>query len=440
MYTPASIDQYCVCAATSPDTLSPVECTPDPEEDRALHKQLAKKARLSEKEETSKEKMAAEFGHKKREIQGKTDKGGVDFDPKDPRGKKVLMDGDTSHQEIAALKDQIKKLSLDLEQERKRRQAVEMELAFERRKNLDIRKDSGKLISAEVSQGPRLTALRSRPDLNLDWRINRKDVMKIRTLGGGAWGLVYEGWYKGHAVAIKEPHLAIMSEDTNKRMEREINIMALIQHPNLVRFVGAVMDEDAKSLKLPSLLVTELMDIDLRSAYKKHELGTSKLLIFRDVAYALHYLHEHQEPIIHRDVSAPNVLLEALPNDMWRAKVSDFGSANIAKYSKTAAEGAIIYSAPETFPSSDPRKPLAKQTTKIDTFSFGILVCEVITCQQPNPETRHRIIEQVRERWRAMYDLVVECVCERPEDRLSMGEVLKVLNSIPNNRRRHNVP
>ena len=420
------------CTPGPPGTQSPIECTSGPE-DKALHEQLAKKAKLCETQETSsKEKIAAELEHKKKQEQKKA----MDSDPKGKKGKKILMDESSSQEEIAALNDQIKKLSLELEQERKRRQAVEMELAFERKKNLDIKKDSGRLTNPEVSQGSRLTALRSRPDLN-DWRINRKDVMRTRTLGGGAWGLVYEGWYKGHAVAIKEPHLAIMSADTNKRMEREINIMALVQHPNLVRFIGAVMDEDAKSLKLPPLLVTELMDIDLRSAYKKHELGMSKLLIFRDVAYALHYLHEHQEPIIHRDVSAPNILLEALPNDTWRAKVSDFGSANVAKFSKTAAEGAIIYSAPETFPSADPRKPLPKQTTKIDTFSFGILVCEVITCTQPNPETRHRIIEQVRGRWQAMYDLVIQCVCERPEDRLSMGEVLKVLNSIPNNRRRH---
>ena len=217
-------------------------------------------------------------------------------------------------------------------------------------------------------------------------------------------------------------------------MEREINIMALVQHPNLVRFVGAVMDEDAIALKQPPLLVTELLDTDLRSAYKRYSLENSWVQIFRDVAYALHYLHEHQEPIIHRDVSAPNVLLEALPNNMWRAKLSDFGSANLAKYSQTAGEGALVYSAPETFPSPDPRKPLAKQTTKIDTFSFGILICEVITCKQPSPERRVEVFREVEMKWRLMFDLVMECTREKPEERLAMASILKVLNGIPRRR------
>ena len=86
--------------------------------------------------------------------------------------------------------------------------------------------------------------------------------------------------------------------------------------------------------------------MNLRTAYENgHLQNTNKLLIFHDVAYALHYLHEHEEPIIHRDVSAPNVLLEALPGGTWRAKVCDFGSANLAQLSWTLGEGAIIYTA-----------------------------------------------------------------------------------------------
>ncbi len=404
-----------VCKHLTIDTcdMTPLEDTyVDEEKEKAKQKHLPEKAKASEAAEQKKLKQMESEKKSKEEERAKT------------AAKEKALEAFSPNDELAALQEQIKKLTQQLEQEKRRRQTLEVELAFERKKSIDTNKKSG---PAQPPQG--LATLQINPN---DWQINRNDVMRTRTLGGGAWGLVYEGWYNGHAVAIKEPHLALMSEDTNKRMEREINIMASVQHPNLVRFIGAVMDEDTALLKLPPLLVTELMDIDLRSAYQKNDLGSNKLSIFQDVAYALHYLHEHQEPIIHRDVSAPNVLLKALPNDSWQAKLSDFGSANIARFSKTAAEGAIIYSAPETFPSLDPRKPLAKQTTKIDTFSFGILICEVITCTMPSPETRLCIIESVRSSWRAMYKLVIECVRERAEERPSMAYILKALHNMPN--------
>ena len=71
-----------------------------------------------------------------------------------------------------------------------------------------------------------------------------------------------------------------------------------------------------------------------------------------------------------RDVSAPNVLLKALPNGMWRGKVSDFGFANLARFSVTAGEGAIIYTAPEAFPQRNPNTPRVPHTVKIDVYSF----------------------------------------------------------------------
>ena len=353
------------------------------------------------------------------------------------------LDDSSLDERTPQVHEQVRQITLQLETEKRRRQQLEIELAFEKRKVEDLSRDlkkereknsNLKIVDGETFRGdqpPRLATLQRGSDLKLSWKIARRDVLKIRTIGGGAWGLVYEGNCNRQSVAIKEPHMAIMSEDTNRRMEREINIMALVQHPNLVRFVGAVMDEDAIALKQPPLLITELLDTDLRSAYKRYNLEPSWVLIFRDVAYALHYLHEHQDPIIHRDVSAPNVLLEALPNNMWRAKLSDFGSANLAKFSQTAGEGALVYSAPETFPSPDPRKPLAKQTTKIDTFSFGILICEVITCKQPNPEKRVEIFREVQMKWRLMYNLVIECTRQKPEERLTMASILKVLNEIP---------
>ena len=93
------------------------------------------------------------------------------------------------------------------------------------------------------------------------------------------------------------------------------------------------------------LIVTELLDTDLRSAYENKSLtDKNKLSILLDVALALNYLHTLPEPIIHRDVSSRNVLLERAT---WKAKLSDFGSARLAALARTKGEGCFASSRSE---------------------------------------------------------------------------------------------
>ena len=223
------------------------------------------------------------------------------------------------------------------------------------------------------------------------WKVSRSDVRIVSEIGVGAWGTVARGTCNGQQVAIKYPHQLILNEDTLKRLERETELMTQVRHPNLIRIVAAVFDEQSHRFRAPPMIITEILDMNLRQCYERGQLQVSGTMpIFLDVSYGLHYLHDRQEPIIHRDVSAPNVLLQALPNGMWRAKVSDFGSANLARLSKTAGEGAIIYTAPEAFPQTDLDAPEIPHSTKIDVFSFGIVMCEVITAQMPKPELYRR--------------------------------------------------
>ena len=209
--------------------------------------------------------------------------------------------------------------------------------------------------------------------------------------------------------------------------------MAQVKHPNLLLFVGTVFDD-----QLPPLIVTELLDMNLRMAYEKGRLTCfSKVPIFQDVAYALHYLHEHQEPIIHRDVSTPNVLLQELPNGMFRAKVSDFGSANLARLAQTAGVGAIIYTAPETLPQTrDIHSPPTPQTAKMDVYSYGILLGEVITSQFPDPDKLWSMLQQVQRQWPFMYELIITCTKRSPDEQSTMAEVLDKLNKLPHPRPR----
>ena len=264
------------------------------------------------------------------------------------------------------------------------------------------------------------------------WQVSPEEVSirEDKILGRGAWGYVAKGTFRGTTVAVKQVYTEILRQTTVDRIRREIRTMAQIRHPNLVLFVAAVLNEQTGPM-----IVTELLDTSLRSAYQDNRVGPNKRRIFGDISSALVYLHRQREPIIHRDVSSANVLLLSLPNNKWLAKLSDFGSANLARDATTPGEGAILYTAPEAFPQSpySPQPP-PQQTTKIDVYSFGVLACEVVTRTYPKSELFVRLLWSIKGVWRELHPLITSCVSHSPQDRPSMDTVLhhiKQLDSEP---------
>ena len=176
-----------------------------------------------------------------------------------------------------------------------------------------------------------------------DWVLPRDEIqITEKCLGRGGWGRVSEGTYCGCVVAVKEIHELILSPHNIRLFEREMNIASKCRHPLLLQFIGATIDEGSP------LFVTELMEKSLRTLLEQRQLSETEIrTISLNVACALNYLHQKKpEPIIHRDVSSANVLLWR-QGDQWRAKVSDYGTANFIQQTMTVAPGAMIYSAPE---------------------------------------------------------------------------------------------
>ena len=178
-----------------------------------------------------------------------------------------------------------------------------------------------------------------------EWIINSSDIQKSdEKLGEGAWGIVYKGKFHGCDVAVKQFHEAINNESRHLFL-REVNMASKCRHPCLLLFIGAVMDERP-------MLVTELMECSLRSKLfpgrgEETLAKDDESVISLDVALALHYLHEKKpEPILHNDVSSSNVLLWRSATH-WRAKLSDYGTANIVRRSNLNYAGAAVYCAPE---------------------------------------------------------------------------------------------
>ena len=174
------------------------------------------------------------------------------------------------------------------------------------------------------------------------WKIQREEVViSDKVLGRGAWGKVYEGEFRACPVAVKQFHKVILSPHNRGLFAREMEISSLCHHPNLVQFIGAAFDDESP------LLVTELLDCDLRHLMEKHRLTQRQIVCLAlDVAKGLNYLHCNHPPIVHRDLKLDNVLIWRR-DDTWRAKVSDFGAANFVRRVMTPNPGAAMYSAPE---------------------------------------------------------------------------------------------
>ena len=259
------------------------------------------------------------------------------------------------------------------------------------------------------------------------WEVPREEVSlnMQKILGSGAWGFVVEGTFRGQIVAVKCLHDMIQEPEFVEVIRMEISIMAQIRHPNLVMLIAAVIDTENDPL-----VVTELLDMSLRKAYERNLLeGSSKLNIFRDIASALNYLHlHHHGEIIHRDVSSANVLLEAKPNNQWKAKLSDFGSAKLAMEAKTTGPGAAVYAAPEVR-----REMGIHQTAKVDVYSYGILLREVTMGQFPMEKRLPSMIQAVQDRWVLMHGLIIACMQEHPDNRPTMSHVLTELNKLQPN-------
>lgn len=185
-------------------------------------------------------------------------------------------------------------------------------------------------------------ALHQQPETRT-WIIQRNEVVQSsRVLGEGSWGSVREGTFRGSPVAVKELHSVILSSHNRRLFEREMEILSRCRHCNIVQFMGATSDDQAP------LLVTELLDCNLRQLLEQRQLNKGEIIsLALDVARGLNCMHCSHPPIVHRDVKSDNILLRRSDNS-WIAKVSDFGVANFRRQVMTPNQGTPLYSAPES--------------------------------------------------------------------------------------------
>ena len=246
------------------------------------------------------------------------------------------------------------------------------------------------------------------------WRVEREEIhLSERELGCGGWVVVKVAEFRGLAVAAKCLHSVIISHHNRQLFVREMNIAAKLRYPHLVQFIGATPAGQP-------IILTELM-----STSRSHVLETGQLQpahispISRSVALALNYMHLlRPDPILHRDVSSANVLLNPSPDDGWLAKLSDYGSANFTRQVRTAGPGNPAYAAPEA---SNPRE----QTPKMDVYSLGVLLIEMASGQFPDSDNLAVQMRGISPP--GLAGLIRRCINEDPVRRPDISAVLAQL-------------
>jgi serine/threonine protein kinase len=243
-------------------------------------------------------------------------------------------------------------------------------------------------------------------------------VVLGKEIGRGTNGIVHLGTYQNEPVAIKKHHL-------HQEIVQECELLASLSHPHVVQVIGVF------TVKEESVLIMELLHETLRD-YLGRTKEEGYVLSIRgavriscEIVAGLNYLHSLKPPLVHRHLNGRNVLL----TEKGLVKISDSGLATLCPidldYLKSMPPECIAYVAPEVLIGENP----PQFTDKVDMFSVGVLMLQIVTCLDPSttlqgigtiPEVERRSshLKLVPES-HPLRILIISCLNDDPQKRIS---------------------
>ncbi|XP_066339311.1 uncharacterized protein [Miscanthus floridulus] len=278
-------------------------------------------------------------------------------------------------------------------------------------------------------------------------KVITKNFSNTCKIGHGGCGEVYKGVLpNGGIVAVKRLFENYTMED--KMFGREVKSMMLVEHNNIVRFLGYCSDTQGHASssqegnfviaeKRERLLCFEYINNGSLENHITDELRGSewhtRYQIIKGICMGLDYLH-NKKGIIHMDLKPPNILID----DHMVPKISDFGISRLDGKSQTMSTRLFSpgYSAPEYLFDGE-------RSFKSDIYSLGMIIIETVTGSKENPNIA-KVLRRWRHRWNKSskytplghqqvtkcLQLALRCRQQEPKHRPCILDIIRELDKV----------